>query len=280
MARRASANRRYGTICGHNLPAFPPPARPRLRPAGSGTTRTHAGAWLPCSRDAFPSQTQDDWSGHLEQPAADSRPELAEGEATPWLPDASASRSSATGSRPSCPTSIRTRPGSGSSRSTRSCRPAAADAPATSCCGCWSGPVSSRSACPACAAPTTSTRSRRSASRGSPATSTSSAGSAPTSAGTPAIMVSRANRPGLGVGGHIATYASARQPVRGGLQPLLPRQGPRRVRRPGLLPGPRGAGHLRPRVPRGPADRGAAGRVPPGDCPTPAAACRPTRTRG
>ena len=28
-----------------------------------------------------------------------------------------------------------------------------------------------------------------------------------------AVMVSRANRPGLGVGGHIATYASAASPV-------------------------------------------------------------------
>ncbi len=53
-------------------------------------------------------------------------------------------------------------------------------------------------------------------------------------------------------------------PVRGRLQPLLPRQGPRRVRRPGVLPGARGAGHLRPRLPGGPADRGPAQRVPPG----------------
>ncbi len=54
------------------------------------------------------------------------------------------------------------------------------------------------------------------------------------------------------------------QPVRGRVQPLLPRQGTRRVRRPGVLPGARGAGHLRARVPRGPADRGPAQRVPPG----------------
>ena len=54
------------------------------------------------------------------------------------------------------------------------------------------------------------------------------------------------------------------QPVRGRLQPLLPRQGPRRVRRPGVLPGARGAGHLRPGLPRGPADRAPAQRVPPG----------------
>src|SRR5438874_713476 len=47
----------------------------------------------------------------------------AEGEATPWLPDVSNSRSSATGCRPSCPTSTRTRRANGSSRSIRSCAP-------------------------------------------------------------------------------------------------------------------------------------------------------------
>ena len=57
------------------------------------------------------------------------------------------------------------------------------------------------------------------------------------------------------------------QPVRGRLQPLLPRQGPRRVRRPGVLPGTRRARHLRARVPRGPADRGPAQRVPAGALP-------------
>ena len=40
--------------------------------------------------------------------------------------------------------------------------------------------------------------------------------------------------------------------VRGRLQPLLPRQGRRHRRRPHLLPGPRRARHLRPRLPRGP----------------------------
>ena len=58
-----------------------------------------------------------------------------------------------------------------------------------------------------------------------------------------------------------------RQPVRGRLQPLLPRQGPRRVRRPGLLPGSRRARHLRPRLPGGPADRAAARRLPAGTVP-------------
>ena len=54
------------------------------------------------------------------------------------------------------------------------------------------------------------------------------------------------------------------QPLRGRLQPLLPRQGPPRRRRPDLHPGPRLPRHLRPRLPRGPADRGAALPVPPG----------------
>ncbi len=67
--------------------------------------------------------------------------------------------------------------------------------------------------------------------------------------------------------------------LRGRLQPLLPRQGRRRLRRPGVLPGPRRARHLRPRVPRGPADRGAPRRVPARGVGA-AAACRATRTRG
>ena len=54
------------------------------------------------------------------------------------------------------------------------------------------------------------------------------------------------------------------EPLRGRLQPLLPRQGPPRRRRPDLLPGPRLPRHVRPRVPRGPADRAAAGRLPAG----------------
>ena len=55
-----------------------------------------------------------------------------------------------------------------------------------------------------------------------------------------------------------------RQPLRGRLQPLLPRQGPRRRRRPALHPGPRLPGHLLPRLPRGPPHRGAALPLPPG----------------
>lgn len=44
-----------------------------------------------------------------------------------------------------------------------------------------------------------------------------------------------------------------RQPVRGRFQPLLPRQGPPGRWRPGLHPGARLAGYVRPRLPRGPA---------------------------
>ena len=82
-----------------------------------------------------------------------------------------------------------------------------------------------------------------------------------------AIMVHRAQRPGIAVGGHISSYASSALAVRGRLQPLLPRQGPPRRRRPDLVPGPRLPRHLRPRLPRGPADRGPARRVPPGGQP-------------
>ena len=52
--------------------------------------------------------------------------------------------------------------------------------------------------------------------------------------------------------------------LRGRLQPLLPRQGPPRRRRPDLLPGPRLPRHVRPGLPRGPAQRGPARRLPPG----------------
>ena len=65
-------------------------------------------------------------------------------------------------------------------------------------------------------------------------------------------MVIRANSRAPGIGGHLATYASGRHAVRGRLQPLLPRQGRGSDGRPDLLPGPRRAGHLRPRLPRGP----------------------------
>ena len=55
--------------------------------------------------------------------------------------------------------------------------------------------------------------------------------------------------------------------LRGRLQPLLPRQGPPRRRRPDLVPGARLPRHLRPRLPRGPAHRAAARRLPAGGQP-------------
>ena len=75
-------------------------------------------------------------------------------------------------------------------------------------------------------------------------------------------MVLRANNQFSGIGGHLATYASAATPLRGRLQPLLQGQGRGRQRRPDLLPGSRRARDLRPRVPRGPAERGPARPLP------------------
>ena len=95
-----------------------------------------------------------------------------------------------------------------------------------------------------------------------------------------AMMVHRAQRPEIGVGGHISTYASSASLYEVGLQPLLPRQGPPRRRRPDLLPGPRLPRHVRAGVPGGPAHRAPARRVPPGAVAPAAAACRATRTRG
>ena len=68
-----------------------------------------------------------------------------------------------------------------------------------------------------------------------------------------------------------------RRAVRGRLQPLLPGQGRRRLRRPGLHAGPRRSRHLRPGVPRGPDDRGATST---GSVRRSGADCRATRTRG
>ncbi len=66
-----------------------------------------------------------------------------------------------------------------------------------------------------------------------------------------AAMVVRANKAEEGIGGHISTYASAATLYEVGLQSLLPR-----TREPGcrhhLFPGACRAGHLRPRLSRGP----------------------------
>ena len=76
-------------------------------------------------------------------------------------------------------------------------------------------------------------------------------------------MVVKANRADDGIGGHISTFASSATLYEVGLQPLLPRQGPRAGRRLRLLPGPRLARHVRARVPRRPADAAAARELPP-----------------
>ena len=100
----------------------------------------------------------------------------------------------------------------------------------------------------------TSTPSRGPSSRPIPATARSSGASRASSAGTPWRWWCAPTEHEDGIGGHISTYASAATLLRGRLQPLLPR--PARSahrRRPGLLPGPRLARHLRPRLSRRPA---------------------------
>ena len=80
-----------------------------------------------------------------------------------------------------------------------------------------------------------------------------------------AVMVSRAQRPGIGVGGHIATFASSASLYDVGFNHFFRGKDDGRRRRPDLLPGPRLARHLRARVPARPAHRGAARRLPPGE---------------
>ena len=79
-----------------------------------------------------------------------------------------------------------------------------------------------------------------------------------------AVMVSRANRPGLGVGGHIATYASAASLYEVGFNHFFRGKDHGESGRPGIHPGTCGAGHLRTGLPGGPPDRGSAQRVPAG----------------
>ena len=77
-------------------------------------------------------------------------------------------------------------------------------------------------------------------------------------------MVVRANRLS---DGHRRTHLDLRvggDALRDRVQPLLPRPEPGQRRRPGLLPGPRLARHLRARVPRGPALGREAAQLPAG----------------
>ncbi len=68
--------------------------------------------------------------------------------------------------------------------------------------------------------------------------------------------------------------------LRSRLQPFLPRQIASRRRRPGVHPGPCLPRHLRPGVPGGPVDQPTNWTASVRSTATPAAACRPTRTRG
>ncbi len=102
-----------------------------------------------------------------------------------------------------------------------------------------------------------------------------------------AIMVSKANRKGLEVGGHIATYASAASLYEVGYNHFFRGKDHPRRRRPHLRPGARGPRHLRPLVPARPVVRPGPRRVPPGAFPggparrpvllsAPPARCRPS----
>ena len=76
-------------------------------------------------------------------------------------------------------------------------------------------------------------------------------------------MVVRANQQSHGIGGHISTYASAATLYEVAFNHFFHGKEGRAAARPGLLPGPRLAGHLRPGVPAGPADRRASEELPP-----------------
>ena len=75
-------------------------------------------------------------------------------------------------------------------------------------------------------------------------------------------MVLRANSQFAGIGGHLSTYASSASLYEVGFNHFFRGKDGAGERRPDLLPGPRGPGHLRPGVPRGPPDRGPARPLP------------------
>ena len=66
-------------------------------------------------------------------------------------------------------------------------------------------------------------------------------------------MVTRANTLSEGIGGHLSTYASSASLYEVGFNHFFRGKDDGALRRPGLLPGPRRARHLRPGLPRGPA---------------------------
>ena len=91
-------------------------------------------------------------------------------------------------------------------------------------------------------------------------------------------IVLRANKESSELGGHIASFQSAATLYDTGFHALLARPHRQARRRPGLHPGPLLARHLRPRLPGGPPDRGAAAQLPPGG--RRRRACRPIRIPG
>ena len=77
-----------------------------------------------------------------------------------------------------------------------------------------------------------------------------------------AVMVARANRRVDGIGGHLATYASAATLYEVGFNHFFHGKTDDELRGPGVLPRPRVPRHLRPSVPRGPTQRVRSRRVP------------------
>ena len=150
-------------------------------------------------------------------------------------------------------------------------QPTAATAPATSCCGCSSAPARSRSACPAL--------------RSTDFINTIPPEREPWFPGDEEMerqirAADPLERRGDGVVGQPQgprgrrphrDVRLGRQPLRGRLQPLLPRQGPPGRRRPAVHPGPRLPRHLRPGVPDEAAQLRPAPPLPPGGAARPRA---------
>ena len=183
-----------------------------------------------------------------------SAPQQSDGDPARDAP-APPARSSPTGCPASCPTPTPPRPRSGWTPSTRSSTTPAASRARYLMLSMLERGREQQVGVPACTAPTTSTPSRRSRSRWFPGDEDIERRIRAYIRWNAAIMVHRAQRPGHRRRRAHLHLRLVRVAVRGRLQPLLPRQGPPRRRRPDLLPGPRLPGHLRPRVPRGPADR-------------------------
>ena len=83
------------------------------------------------------------------------------------------------------------------------------------------------------------------------------------SAGTPWPWWCGRTSESQGIGGHISTYASAATLYEVAFNHFFHGKRATSPRRPGLFPGPRRAGHLRPGVPARPAERAALEKLPP-----------------